>query len=163
MQAFAKSSKELSNWTLKIIGPIEDHFKEYIQRFFIENPKIINKVIFTGEITDRQILSNEYRKAKIFCLPSRWESFGIVLAEAIQHGCYIIGSNILSINDITDNKKYGDVFEIDDVDQLSGCLIKACYNEEELKRVCTQAQNYAYEKFNWVRICSKIDRLLRKS
>lgn len=163
LQAFAKVSNELNGWTLKFIGPIEEHFKEYIGQYLLEHPHLEERIIFTGEITDRKTLSKEYRKAKIFCLPSRWESFGIVLAEAIQHGCYIIGSNILSINDITDNKKYGDVFEIDNIEQLADCLTKACGDEKRLRRVCKEVQSYAYTKFNWGRICSKIDRLLKQS
>ena len=162
MEAFAKVSDELKDWTLSMIGPVEGHFTKHIDQYFVKYPQLKDRVIFTGEITDRKVLSNEYRKTKIFCLPSRWESFGIVLGEAIQHGCYIIGSNILSINDITDNKKYGDAFEVDNVDQLSEFLIGACNNEEKLKSVCNEVQNYAYEKFNWAKICSKIDRLLKQ-
>ncbi|WP_432665334.1 glycosyltransferase [Wukongibacter baidiensis] len=162
-EAFARVCDELDGWTLKFIGPIEEHFKGYIQRYFLQHPQLEGRVVFTGEISDREALSREYRKAKIFCLPSRWESFGIVLAEAIQHGCYIIGANFLSINDITDNKKYGDVFEIDNVEQLSECLIKACSDEQRLKRVCKEVQSHAYKRFNWGRICSKVDRLLKQS
>ncbi|PAB60661.1 glycosyltransferase [Anaeromicrobium sediminis] len=160
MEAFKIASTHIPNWTLKIIGSIEKGFETYIENFFKESPNLKDKIIFTGKIIDRERLKKEYDKSKIFCLTSRSESFCIALAEAISSGCYIISSNIVSANDITDNQKYGDIFEIDNIEQLSQLLIHACHNETKLKRVCNEVQNYAYEKFSWVKICAKIDKLL---
>ena len=76
-EAFKKSYPKLSNWKLKLIGPIEEEFKEYINNFYNENPNLKNIVEFTGPIYDRKQLADEYNKAKIFCLTSRYESFGL--------------------------------------------------------------------------------------
>lgn len=161
MQAFAKVSDKLKDWKLKIIGPIMTwEFRQYIENFFNENPQLRDKVIFTENITDRVELENEYKKAKIFCLSSRYESFGIVLAEALSKGCYIITSNVDSANDITNNGKHGDIFEIDNVEQLAEYLVRSCNNEEKRKRICREVQDYSYDKFNWIKICAKIDKLL---
>ena len=46
-------------------------------------------------------LEELYRKAAVFALPSRWESFGIVLAEALFEGCYLVGSDCIPpLNDL---------------------------------------------------------------
>ena len=75
LQAFAKSKDE-HNWKLKLVGTIEDEFKKYIDEYYQTYPDLVNRVIFTGAIADREAVSIEYEKAKVFVLPSRWESFG---------------------------------------------------------------------------------------
>ena len=127
-----------------------------------QNPQLLEKVIFTGEIADKQALNAEYQKAKIFCLTSRLESFGLVFAEAASHGCFIITSDVVSAKDVTGNGNYGDIFRKDYVAQLADLLIKDCRDEERLARVCTTIQDYAYQNFYWVDICRKIYRHLQK-
>lgn len=156
MMAFKEASSYISDWKLKIIGSIEKDFEAYIDNFFKISPELKDRIIFTGEINDRVKLKEEYNKAKIFCLTSRWESFGLAFVEAESSGCYIISSNVDSAKDITDNKKYGDIFEVNNIGQLSQSFIKHCNDENELKIVCEEVQHYAYENFYWVKICKKI-------
>lgn len=161
MMAFKIARSYIPNWKLKIIGPVQGEFQVYIDNFLNLNPELRNRILFTGEVIDRIALKNEYNKAKIFCLPSRWESFGLAFSEAESSGCYIISSNVDSAIDITDNKRYGVVFEVDNVQQLAECLIKSCNDENELKRVCKEVQEYAYENFHWVKICKSIHEFLK--
>ncbi len=162
MEAFKLAYNQIGDWKLKLIGPIDQSFKQYLKNFYKENPQLRNKIIFTGELSDRTALYAEYKKAKIFCLPSRWESFGISLVEAISHGCYIICSDIISANDITNNEKYGDIFQKNDINKLSKLIITNCNNESKLKKLCNHIQDYAYQRFNWIKICKEIDCLLKK-
>jgi glycosyltransferase involved in cell wall biosynthesis len=92
----------LYNWKIFFIGPIESdkiHFKN-IQQF--------NKNIsFIGNISDRSILYDYYKKAKVFLCPSRFESFGIAMLEAAAFGDYIITTDVGAARDITNNGEYG--------------------------------------------------------
>lgn len=162
LEAFAIAFPYISNWQLRITGPIEVlDFKEYIKNFFVKYPHLQDKIIFTGYITDKSLLEKEYRKAKLFCLPSRSESFGIVLVEAERYGCYIICSNLPAAMDITDNKKYGDIFQKDNINELASLLINHCKNDLELRENCSKSQEFAKNNFSWVSICAKIDSYLR--
>ncbi len=120
-----------------------------------------DKIIFTGPIYDRNKLNEEYKKSKIFCLTSRFESFGLVFLEAMKNGCYLITSDIESSLDVTDNKKYGNIFPIDDVKELANCLVTACNNENSLYENCKNIQEYVYKKFYWPVICKKVNNLLK--
>lgn len=51
-------------------------------------------VILLGNIEDKNLLYDDYDRAKVFLLTSRWESFGIVLVEALRFGNYIIATEI---------------------------------------------------------------------
>lgn len=161
LEAFKTASSGIPDWKLKLIGPIEKTFEAYITKYFETNPHLLEKVIFTGEIADKEALNAEYQKAKIFCMTSRLESFGLVFAEAASNGCFIITSDIISARDVTGNGKYGDIFRKDDIVQLSDILIKACQDEARLASICTSIQDYAYENFYWVDICSKIYALIK--
>lgn len=163
MEAFRIAFPYISDWQLRIIGPLEvPDFNEYIKDFFVKHPHLKDKIIFTGYITNKFELEKEYRKTKIFCLPSRSESFGIVLVEAGRYGCYIICSNLPAAMDVTDNKRYGDIFQIDNINELASLLVKHCKMEQELKTNCEAVQKFAKENFSWIGICKKINDYLRK-
>lgn len=155
LEAFKIAAPHLPGWKLKIIGSIEPEFNNYINCFFAENPELKDRVTFTGEITDKEMLDEQYKKAKVFCLTSRFEGFPLVLPEAAKNGCFIISSNLLPAADITDNKKYGDIYEIDNIGQLADSLIRNC-RDEVLKDRCKAIQEFAYENFYWVDICKNI-------
>ncbi|MDF2882333.1 MAG: glycosyltransferase [Clostridiaceae bacterium] len=95
MEAFSMLDEEILNqWKLIFIGPIEDGFKQYINSFFIKNPNLKDKIIFTGGIEDRHRLNKYYLKSKIFCLSSQYESFAIALLEAASFGNVIVSTNV---------------------------------------------------------------------
>ena len=98
---------DLKNWTFKLVGPIAHDFMPVIDAFFINNPHLIDKVIFTGNISDRSLLKELYREASVFVLPSRSESFGLVLVEAMANGCYVLATELNATNDITNNGRWG--------------------------------------------------------
>lgn len=156
MEAFAKVHNEIIDWKVKFIGPIEDEFKSYIDQYYNKYPMLKDRVIFTGAIYDKEKLDEEYRKAKIFCLTSLSESFGIVLVEAIKNGCYIISSDVPAACDITEHEKFGDIFNVGNVEKLSYLLVNNCKNHVKLNNLCGQIQNFAYDNFDWKIICEKI-------
>ena len=160
LEGFKAVHKDLKNWKLKVIGPIEEEFKVYIDNYIQENKEVAKDIIFTGNISDRAVLDEEYRKSKIFCLTSRFEGFPLVFPEAIKNGCFIISSDIVPAWDITDDKKYGDIFEIDNAKELGEVLKKWCAQETNLDDMASEIQNFAYEKFYWVEICDRLNNYL---
>lgn len=49
------------------------------------------RIVFTGHL-DREQVRNEYHRASAFVLPSRFEAFGVVFAEALSTGLPVIAS-----------------------------------------------------------------------
>ena len=58
----------------------------------------------------------------VFCVPSRWEGFGIVFVEAMATGSVVITSNIAPMNEYVDHL-------------VSGLLVKELENEKKLAKV----------------------------
>lgn len=58
-------------------GPDSGKYKEYVKKNGLEDC-----VIFTGTITDRDLMEKIYASADLFCFPSRYDTAGIVVQEA---------------------------------------------------------------------------------
>lgn len=162
LQAFKLFSQEHPEWKLKLIGTIEPTFNPYIDNFMKENPELRDRITFVGEIKDRDILFNEYKKAKVFVLTSRWEGFAVSFMEALSAGCYIVSSDVYCAYDITDYQRFGLIFSVGDVIGLAKCLKRACENESILMKTCEEGPMFVYENYDWGKNCEKIEHLLRK-
>ncbi|EKQ54024.1 MULTISPECIES: glycosyltransferase [unclassified Clostridium] len=157
MEAFMIASDKINDWKLKLIGPIESEFNQHISNYFKFYPKLQSKVIFTGPIYDRNLLMEEYKKSKIFCLTSRVEAFAQVFGEAAFNGNFVISSDVDGALDITSDKKYGSIFPINDFVALSKELIDICSDDLRLKRICDDIQINTRNNFDWIKICEKIN------
>lgn len=161
IEAFGLAYPHITNWKLKLIGSIDPQFHSYLSKYFEKYPHLREQIIFTGKITDRNQLENEYKKAKIFCLSSISEGFPLVFTESARNGCFIISTNVFAARDVTDNKKFGDIVEINNIQQLADSLIHHCNNENRLFEGCKGIQDHMYKNFYWVDICGKINRYLQ--
>lgn len=82
------SEDRFAGYKLMLAGTATPEILEYIKA---KNQD--DRIEYLGEITDRNELNKLYRRAKIFYLPSLYESFGIVMAEALYFGDYVIASD----------------------------------------------------------------------
>lgn len=161
MEAFQVVADKLPNWKVKLIGSIEESFKSYIEQFFLKYPKLQDRIIFTGKIIDKDILEDEYKKAKVFVISSRIEGgTPNVWVEAARNGCSIVCSRIDAVDEATDWERCGKSFEIDNVSQLSQVLLDMCTDESYLSRVCTDIQEYRERYFSYQRIVHKLEYLV---
>ncbi|QGU95000.1 glycosyltransferase [Clostridium bovifaecis] len=151
MDAYASiKNVETLGWKLRIVGPIEEGFRGYIDKFFKEHPDMKNIIEFTGEINNRQELFKEYEKAKIFSLTSKFESFGIAFIEAAALGDVIVSTDVGIASEIIRDSN-GAVVGIDDTKALSRKLEKFMLTEElEKYSLCTY--NVCKENFDWDKI-----------
>ena len=146
---------DLKDWKVYILGPIEESFKKYIADFYKEYPQLENKVIFTGNITDRKELFDWYNRAKVFCLSSRYEGFPIAFPEALYFGNYLISSPVSSAEHITSKGKYGTVAKAD-AHEFS----KAIQNSIEPGFLSSQRyeeiRRFSKDNFTWPGIVKKL-------
>lgn len=151
---------DLKNWKVILIGSIEKAFIPFKDKFFKENPELINKIIFTGQINDRELLYNYYNRAKVFVLPSKWESFGIVMLEAMAFGNFIITSNTCAAKDITGSSKIGKIISIDSKKELISSL-EAVINEEVNLDEKYEATLKYITNFKYTTLIKKLDERLK--
>ena len=164
LEAFAMVSSQIPSWTLRVVGGIQDDFKEYLCDYFNKNPQLQEKVVFTGEITDKMKLFNEYRKAKIFVLTSKKEGgTPNVFAEAAAHGCYMICSDIDAVDEITNWRRNGSSFSKDDVSGLANVFIKICNESLSFfEQNYYEIKNYANYYFNYDYIVERMHYIMEQ-
>ncbi|MBQ9433345.1 MAG: glycosyltransferase family 4 protein [Synergistaceae bacterium] len=154
LEAFAKIAGQIPEWTLKLAGRITE--QDIVDDFHAVHPELRERVIFTGEIRDRQTLMDMYRDAKIFAFPSRWESFGIALTEAMMQGCFAVATDIPSTRTLTENFRYALGSPVDDVDGLAKNLLYACTHESEIEALAREGRDATLKRCDLKRICEVI-------
>lgn len=151
---------DLRDWKVCIIGPVEESFKTYISSFFDRHPELIDKIIFTGNISERKELLHFYNRAKIFCMTSRFEGFPIAFAEASYFGNYIISTPVSGSSYVTD-RGLGIVVEGEPV-KFSAAISRAIsdgFITENTHRAITA---FARTNLSWKTIIHRITSYLDK-
>ena len=146
---------DLKDWKVYILGPIEESFKKYIADFYRESPQLENKIIFTGNITDRKELFDWYNRSKIFCLSSRYEGFPIAFPEALYFGNYLISSPVSSAEHITSKGKYGTVAKAD-AHEFSNALQNSIEPGFLSSQRYEEIRRFSKDNFTWPGIVKKL-------
>ncbi len=157
--AFAKVAHLIPDWSVRLVGTIEEGFKPRIEDFFEKFPNLIDRVIFTGAIMDKQMLYDEYAKAKCFALTSTFEGgTPNVYAEALNHGCMFITSDIDAADELTNYGELGYVYELGKVNELSECILDMSRNSsmEYFEEHIVKALAYANENYDWRKNAKKL-------
>ncbi len=162
LEAFANIAENFPEWTVRLVGKIsEKNFQIYLEQYFIRFPHLRNRVILTGEITNRNELAKEYQKASIFALTSRKEGgTPNVIAEALAAGCYIVTSSIDAAEDATDCGKCGDVFQNENTLALITVFRNLLNNQSKIQQGGHHALTYVKETFNFEKIVDRLYYLL---
>lgn len=104
------------------------------------------RVIFTGAVSD-DALQQHYADADLFVLPSRFESFGLVLLEAMAFGLPLVASAIGGITEIVDDG-VGLLVEPDNVESLTAALARLCGDPALRRRLSAEARARFTERWS---------------
>ena len=96
--------------------------------------KLERRVEFLGHVAfDR--LAGEYRRADIFCLPSRQEGFGIVFLEAMAAGLPIVAARTAAVPEVVPDGVCGILVSPGRPDELAGALDRLLSSAGERRRM----------------------------
>jgi glycosyltransferase involved in cell wall biosynthesis len=160
MMLNALNKLDMKDWKFVFIGGIEKKFRSRIGEFFVNNPNLKNNVIFTDEISDKKELYEWYRKAKIFCLTSRFETTNQSQLDAIYFGCFNISTPVSGTEDLFDNWKFG--IKIENVDELKDVLQKIFNGQIDSMEKFESIKEYA-KNFYLPAICEKVGNAINKA
>ncbi len=101
-----------------------------------------------GRVSARE-LSAYYRRASIFCLPTKREPFGIVFLEALAHQLPIIGTDIGAIPDFVEHGANGYLIPPFDVPALTEALLNLLGDPDQCKRFGLRGKTHIFTRYNW--------------
>jgi len=156
LDAFALVSHELSEWKLKLIGPIDPEMFEYLDMFMEYHSEISDRVIIVDNISDKEELHREYERAKIFASTSDMEG-GVpnAMTEALCTGCVMAITQIESYRDCIGENEAGLSAPIGDAENFSKILLELC-KERDLSKMSKASYNRGKELFNLEKIAGDI-------
>ncbi len=129
IDAFKKSSLIKKGYILNIFG------KGYLEKKIklkLKSEKLNKSVFLKGWSKD---LTQEYKKSKIFVLPSLYEGLGNVLLEAINYGLITVATNCKSgPKEILMNGRGGLIVPINNIEILAKTLDNIVLNEKIVKK-----------------------------
>lgn len=155
IQIWEKISSNHTDWQLVMIG--DGDAKDILEKYC--NMHHVPRVLFTGQVDPHPY----YRKAKLLCMTSSWEGWGLVLTEAMSNGCVpIVYNSYNSLQDIIDNNKSGIIVPAYDKKSFCGIIEKLMVDEERRKDIALYGiqaiQMYAIDKvvMKWENLLMKL-------
>lgn len=108
-------------------------------------------------------VSQYYRQASIFCMPTKLEPFGIVFVEAMSYKLPLIGTNIGAIPDLIEHGRNGYLITPGDVDALAKYLIDLLDSPEKCCRFGEYSYHIVAKRYNWHSVSERMAEQINKS
>lgn len=142
----ALASLQHLNWQVRFVGG-ENFDPDWAQslREQVNRCGLQERIEFVGAVNDLQA---EYRNADIFVLPSRFEGYGMVFAEALASGLPIIAARAGAVPDVVPAGA-GLLVPPDDVDALSQALRNVVSDKKLRRRLQAGARQAAATLPTW--------------
>ena len=145
--AYEKVKRELPQCRLIVVGPQDRSYGKY-QRLAVK--RNLKDVVFTGYVSYEE-LPRYYKSADIFCSPATcWESFGLVLLEAMAAGKPTVASDIAGYAAVVNDGVDGLLVKPRDEKALAGTILQLLQDGSLRERMGemgkVKAGDYSWEK-----------------
>jgi glycosyltransferase involved in cell wall biosynthesis len=105
---------------------------------------------------ERSMVEDAYRSAAVFCLPSRYEPYGLALVEAMAYGVPCIGTKIGGIPEIVVDGETGRLVEPDDPRALAQALVSVLDDPEQAAAFGTAGRARVERELNWDAVAARM-------
>jgi glycosyltransferase involved in cell wall biosynthesis len=146
LRAFAQARLHIPNARLRIVtrDPIP-------MGYSLENVEIF------PSSWDRNVIADHYRQADVFVLPSRLETWGDVLLEAMSFGIPCVGVRGQAMEDIIQHEATGLLVDRSQTNDLAGALIRLLSQPPMRKRMGQAARAVVEKDFTWDRVVDRLE------
>ena len=163
LRAMSYLQSDFRNVKLLIVGsgPEEGHLKLLVTKM-----KLKDKVIFTGEVTEKELLIF-YSRADVFVLPSivdskgDTEGFGVVLLEAMSAGKPVVATKVGGIPEVVVHKESGVLVQQRNSIALRKAVQIVLSNPTLGNALGKNGRVWVKEKFDWPIIAQKFHQLIK--
>ncbi len=147
LEAFKKVRREIPKAKLTIIGPELKDLPEGVTSL-----GRIKKNTPDGELR----LHEAYLDASLFVMPSYYEPFGIVFAEAMAHKLPCIGTETCAMPEIIDDGKNGFIVPLNDSVALADRIIELLKDDKACEQLGSEGYLKYRSHYTWEQVTQKI-------
>ena len=152
LKAYKQVKQEVTNCRLIIVGPgtrLRGKFEKYVKQNELKD------VVFSGYVANDD-LPRYYKAAAIYCAPATgWESFGIVLLEAMAVGVPVVASDVEGYARLIGDGEEGILVPPRDDKELAKSLLLLLKDESLRKKMGAKGSLKARE-YSWEDITRKL-------
>jgi glycosyltransferase involved in cell wall biosynthesis len=146
IEAFARIADAIDNLHLVLAGPGEADYVERL-RAHVEALGVGERTTFTGPLLGASV-TEAYRAADVFALPSLQENFGIAIVEAMAAGCPVLVSKRVDIAAEIEATETGLVRPAS-VDEFAAALYTLMADGPMRERMGANGRRLVMERYTW--------------
>ena len=150
LEAFGRVRRQILDAELLVVGPADTTTVPGVRWLGYLNP---------DDPTARDRLAAAYAAADVFCLPTRFEPFGIVFLEAMGAALPCIGTVTGAVPEMIIDGKTGYTIALNDVDALTDRLLRLLGDRHLARTMGEAGRERARNHFTWEAV---VGRMLEK-
>lgn len=121
-------------------GPAAEYYQSMVNRMHLNN-----KIKFIGFVPQER-LPQLYAASDMLCMPSMFETQGVVAVEAMASGKPVVAANYLALKELVVNGKNGEKFKANDPASCARKIERVIYNMDSYKGMFDTAKRYSIER-----------------
>ena len=153
LRAFERVAPQVPSVHLRVVGPAGDASAS------VSN-LLAERFSTTGSITQTSLVA-EFQAADVLVLPSRNDSYGMVVAEALASGLPVVVSDHVGAADLVTSGENGWVIPADDLESLVARLLAIARDPASVRSLRTAARRSA-ESATWEAYHERFAQLARE-
>jgi glycosyltransferase involved in cell wall biosynthesis len=142
VEAFRLVRQRLPNARLVLVGPSMSFSEPGIESL--------------GNVVDRDTLAGLYRRAGVFCLPTRYDAHPHVLPEAMSHALPCVGTRVGGIPEIIVDGETGVLVPPDDSSALADALVRILEQPDYAASLGAAGRRRVETELNWDKVVERM-------
>ncbi len=144
LDVMIKAAKRLKGRGIRFVavgnGPAMDYYADMVRKYGLESD-----FKFLGFVPHSE-LPKYYAAADLFCIPSTFETQGIVSLEAMSMGKPVVGADYLALSELIRPGKNGEKFTSGDSAACARKIERVINDTDRYKETVVTAEKYSIEK-----------------
>jgi glycosyltransferase involved in cell wall biosynthesis len=141
-------------------------------RLLVAGPEVWTEeepgVTFLGHLPkrdpeSRRRLRQAYEEADVFCLPTRYEPFGIVFLEAMYYGLPVVATRVWAVTEIVEDGTTGFTVARDDEADLAERILVLLQDPALAQRMGEAGRARAESRYNWTAVARTVAGVIRST
>jgi len=124
--------------------------------------ELSGRIRLTGHVVDDALLAAAYREARALVLPSEYESFGLVLLEALAQGRPVIASRVGGIPEFVEDGRAGLLVPPREVAPLTEAMERLLGDPGLADRLGDYGRRAIVPRYTWDAVADRVDALYRE-